>query len=158
MKTILLVDDEEDVLHVLAMRLESLYYRVLTARDGMEGVSVARREIPDLVILDLVMPVMNGLEALHRLRGERSTRRIPVVVLTCQSASSGIFKAMELGAVEYLIKTCSSAELVQVVERALQRAGAIAWREHDREIDRVVQGVACRYRTPCPVGTDGPSQ
>jgi DNA-binding response OmpR family regulator len=83
MKKILIVDDEEDVLKVLEKRLTDEGCEVITAKNGIEGVAKAKKELPSLIILDIVMPQMNGWEVAQLLKGEDKTRNIPIIFLTC---------------------------------------------------------------------------
>jgi DNA-binding response OmpR family regulator len=116
-KTVLIIDDEPDFTDLVKMRLESQGYRVETAAFGEEGIQKALAAPPNLILLDVMMPGIDGFQTLHRLRGETQTRRIPVIMLTAKGESKSIFKAQELGATDYLIKPCDSAELVGMVRK-----------------------------------------
>jgi len=83
MRRILIVDDEEDLLKVLEKRLIGEGCEVITARNGLEGVAKAKKELPDLIILDIVMPEMNGWEVAQLLKETNKTRDIPIIFLTC---------------------------------------------------------------------------
>ena len=83
MKKILIVDDEEDVLLVLEKGLASAGYSVITADNGGDAIRLAKAKCPDLIILDIIMPEMDGTEVAARLREDRQTRNIPVIFLTC---------------------------------------------------------------------------
>ena len=116
-KTVLLVDDNEDLVQVLSARLEAAGYRVLTALDGRDGLSQAKDRQPDLILLDVMMPVMDGFEVLAQLKAEAATRAIPVVMLTARGESKFVFKAEAMGAADYLVKPCESETLLAVTAR-----------------------------------------
>jgi len=84
-KTVLVIDDEAGFLDVVKMRLEANNYQVIGAYDGREGFDKAKKEHPDLILLDLVMPNMNGFEALSQLKSDSRTMNIPVIVLTAKT-------------------------------------------------------------------------
>lgn len=122
MNKILVVDDNEDMVETLE-RLFSFYqFQVFTGLNGKEAVEVAEKESPDIIILDAHMPVMDGFEACRILKGKRSTKDIPVVILTAhyvdaESRESGI----QLGADDYLIKPFNSKELVNRIKTLLKK-------------------------------------
>jgi CheY-like chemotaxis protein len=118
-KTILIVDDEVQFSEVLQMRLEANRYTVHTAASGEEGIQKAASLQPGLILLDVMMPGIDGYETLRRLRQDTKTRQIPVVMLTAKGESKSIFRAQELGASDYIIKPCPSEELLQMVRRYL---------------------------------------
>jgi len=117
---ILLIDDEPDFVEMTKMRLESQDYEVETAFDGNSGVYAAQRESPDLILLDVMMPGVDGFAVLYELRKNSATRSIPVVMLTAKGEIESIFKAQELGAADYLIKPCEPEELLNVVTKNLR--------------------------------------
>ncbi len=116
-KTILLVDDEPEFLQLLRMRVESGGYHVRTASGGAEALAAAEAELPNLILLDMMMPGMDGLETLRRLRRSPATAGVPVIMLTARGESRVILKAQESGATDYLIKPCDSAELMAMIRR-----------------------------------------
>lgn len=83
MKKILLIDDEEDVLAILGKRLSGAGYQVVKAKSGQEGIDTAKRELPDLILLDILMPDMDGGEVWRILKEEEKTQYIPIIYLTC---------------------------------------------------------------------------
>jgi CheY-like chemotaxis protein len=113
------VDDEVQFSEVLQMRLEANRYTVHTAASGEEGIQKAASLQPGLILLDVMMPGIDGYETLRRLRQDTKTRQIPVVMLTAKGESKSIFRAQELGASDYIIKPCPSEELLQMVRRYL---------------------------------------
>ncbi len=117
--TILVVDDEPHVLKLVRANLESSGYKVLTAADGVEAVNLVERELPDLVILDLMLPRMDGYAACRRIR-EFST--VPVIMLTARSAQVDLVHGFEVGADDYLTKPFSVTELLMRVQAVLRRS------------------------------------
>jgi len=105
MKTkILIVDDEPDVLEILTKRLSQRGYDVFTAADGEQGISVAAAQKPDLILLDVIMPVKDGFAMLRDLQAQESLRRIPVIMATAKGRAEDIYYGQDLGATDYLIK------------------------------------------------------
>jgi DNA-binding response OmpR family regulator len=103
-KNILVIDDEAALQKTLGVFLSTQGYSVLSALDGELGLQTARKNLPDLILLDLVMPKMNGFEVLQALKGDAATKKIPVIVLTNLSEMADIDKVLELGATTYLVK------------------------------------------------------
>jgi len=116
-KKILIVDDEPEFIAMLQMRLEANGYTVISAPDGQAGLDVAQSATPDLILLDVMMPGLDGFETLRKLRRQPATRGIPVVMMTARSESRAIAKAQELGATDYLIKPCEADALLEVIRR-----------------------------------------
>lgn len=115
-KTILIIDDSPDFVEMLGLRLEAENYRVLAAYDGPEGLLKACGEEVDLILLDLMMPGMDGFEVLKRLKENAATRNIPVVIVSAKGDTKSIFKAESLGADGYVMKPCDRQELLRTVE------------------------------------------
>jgi DNA-binding response OmpR family regulator len=122
-KTILIVDDEERLLRLVQAYLEQEGFHILTARDGREALTSARAEKPDLIVLDLMMPVMDGFEFLRRYRQEAQT---PIVLLTARVDETDKVVGLELGADDYVTKPFSPRELLARVRAVLRRAGMTA--------------------------------
>ncbi len=119
--TILVVEDEEDILELVAFNLGQAGFRVLKAADGVEGLHLAQRERPDMVILDLMLPKMDGKEVCRRLRQAEETRRIPVLMLTARAEEMDRIIGFEIGADDYMTKPFSARELVLRVQAILRR-------------------------------------
>jgi DNA-binding response OmpR family regulator len=117
MKTVLLVDDEPDFVELTKMRLEGNGYKVLTASNGQEGLDVARSQKPDLILLDVMMPDMDGYQMLKKVRVDPEIRSTPVVMLTAKGETRSMLKAKEMGSTDYLIKPCEPEELMKWVRR-----------------------------------------
>lgn len=117
--TILVVDDEPHVRKLVQANLESSAYKVLTAEDGQTAVEIVEHEMPDLVILDLMLPKMDGYAVCRRIR---EFSAVPVVMLTARSAQVDLVHGFEVGADDYLTKPFSVAELLMRVQAVLRRS------------------------------------
>ncbi len=115
-KTILIADDEPKVVEAVQLAL-SEHYRVIGAADGQEAVDAALRESPQLVILDIVMPKLDGFEVLYRLKHDRRTQATPVIILSAKGETSALFLSQDLRAADYLIKPFTIDELLAVVRQ-----------------------------------------
>lgn len=118
-KKILLVDDSTTVLLMERMILSSSAYDVLTARDGQEGVEKATAERPDLILMDVVMPRMDGFEAVRLLRQQDDTRAIPVIMVTTRGELANVEQGYESGCNEYVTKPINGLELLEKVRSCL---------------------------------------
>ena len=116
MTTILIVDDEPPILDLVRFTLEDADVRIVEASDGAEALLVARREKPDLILLDLQMPKLTGLEVCRQLRRDAAFSRTPIVMLTAASQEADRARGREAGADEYLTKPFSPLALLALVE------------------------------------------
>ncbi|MHA6768110.1 response regulator transcription factor [Sphingobium ummariense] len=116
-KKILVCDDDELLIELLTYRLEGKGYEVVVARDGAEAVSLAGQHLPDAIVLDMMMPVMDGQQVLRRLREAPETAHIPIVMLTARKQQNDIVDALELGASDYLVKPFIPEELMTRLAR-----------------------------------------
>ena len=123
--TVMVVDDLDAVRIVLRMQLTILGYRVLEARDGLEAVEVGRRERPDLILMDVGMPVLDGLEATRLLRDAVETRYIPVIALTAFSDADTHDRAINAGCRDFVTKPVEMKDLGELISRNLHRHGPI---------------------------------
>jgi DNA-binding response OmpR family regulator len=119
-KKILIVDDERDIVKALMIRLRSSGYDVVIAYDGAQGIFVANKEIPDLVILDIRMPAGDGFSVAEKLKQSDRTNQIPVIFLTGSPERNAEERAMGLGARFYIKKPYDPEELIDAVKRALE--------------------------------------
>ncbi len=122
MKKILLIEDNKDILENTAEILELANYTVLTAPNGKEGVDQALKHMPDLIVCDIMMPVLDGYGVLHLLQKHDKTRNIPFIFLTAKAEMSDIRKGMESGADDYIIKPFSASDLLNAIESRLKKA------------------------------------
>jgi DNA-binding response OmpR family regulator len=120
-KKILIVDDERDIVKAVMIRLQGAGYEVVTAFDGAQGVFMAHKEKPDLIILDIRMPAGNGFSVAQRLKRSMHTFTIPVIFLTGSPEKNAEEKAMALGARFYIKKPYDPEELLDAVKRALEK-------------------------------------
>src|SRR5919108_1464109 len=114
-KTVLVADDDRDVLNLVRFRLERDGLRVVTASDGAEALELARKEHPDVCVLDVMMPKLGGLELVKRLREDPTTADVRIILLTARSADGQVDEGFELGADDYVTKPFSPQELRQRV-------------------------------------------
>ncbi len=119
---ILVIDDEKDILKLLQYNLEKEGYQVLQAKTGEEGLDAARAKKPDLVLLDLMLPGIDGLEVCKVLRADPGTRHIPVIMLTAKGSEIDQVVGLEIGAVDYIPKPFSVKVLLARLKNALRRA------------------------------------
>jgi diguanylate cyclase (GGDEF)-like protein len=118
---ILAVDDEPDILRLTQYLLESWGYQVASASNGREAIEVAKQEVPDLILMDVNMEEMNGLEACQQLKSDFSTSFIPVIMLTSQDQVNDKITGLEKGADDYVIKTVDPLELRARIEMVIRR-------------------------------------
>jgi DNA-binding response OmpR family regulator len=119
---ILLVDDETSILDVVRYNLEKAHYRVVTAQDGLEAIQLAQSEKPDLLILDLMLPKLDGFEVCRRIRAESN---VPIIMLTARDEEVDRVVGLELGADDYVVKPFSTRELIARVKSVLRRTKAM---------------------------------
>src|SRR5215831_13105838 len=117
---ILIVDDDEDILLIVQTILASAGYSAFTARNGREGVDLARDLVPDLILLDVMMPELSGWEVCTTLKNGPDTRSIPVVMLTVKSEIKDLITGMQVGADDYITKPFTKRHLLETVERLLE--------------------------------------
>ncbi len=123
-KKILLIDDEEDILTTISMRLESAGYAVVTAKDGNEGLDLFAKEKPDLILLDVMLPNMNGYRMLQKLKEktkQHGLKRIkpPVIIITAKGEGVKDLFEME-GITDYIVKPFESKDLLDRIKKALE--------------------------------------
>jgi DNA-binding response OmpR family regulator len=118
---ILAADDDEDILELVTFRLERSGYTVVQARDGEEAFQLAKDTKPDLAVLDVMMPKMDGFELTRRLRAEETTSRIPIILLTARAQDADLQQGFDAGADDYIRKPFSPQELRARVQSILGR-------------------------------------
>ena len=119
--TVLVIDDEKDVLELLRYNLEKGGFEVVAARDGESGLKAATASPPDAIVLDVMMPGLDGLGVCRRLREESRTARIPIILLTAKAGEADRVVGLELGADDYVVKPFSPRELVARIRALLRR-------------------------------------
>ena len=120
---ILVVDDERDIVELVRYNLRQAGYRVTAAADGQQAIDLARRDRPDLVVLDLMLPIMPGTEVARILRQDEKMRDVPIIMLTARGSEVDRVVGFELGADDYVVKPFSPRELVLRVRAILRRDG-----------------------------------
>lgn len=120
---ILVCDDERHIVRLIQVNLEKQGYQVVTAFDGKEGLEKVKSEKPDLLVLDVMMPYMDGFEVLKSLRKEPETQDLPVIMLTAKAQDKDVFEGYHYGADMYLTKPFNPMELVTFVKRIAQGKG-----------------------------------
>ncbi len=118
---ILIVDDTKDILAVVSRRLQSWGYEPLTAESGEEGLAIAEAQVPDLILLDIMMPKMKGRDVCARLKANPKTQHIPVIFLTALGLADHIKAGTDLGAEDYIVKPFEPAELKERITIVLAR-------------------------------------
>ncbi len=118
---ILVVEDEEPIRLLIAMNLESAGFRVIKAKDGFQALERMREQRPDLVLLDWMLPGLNGLDVMRKMRQEADLSTIPVIMVTAKSEESDIVLGLEMGAVDYITKPFSNKILIARVRAHLRR-------------------------------------
>ena len=121
-KTILLVEDNEDNLIVYRTILDHVGYIVIEARDGEEGVARARQDQPDLILMDVSLPKIDGWEATRRIKNDEATANIPVIAVTAHALDDDRQKAIDVGCDGYLAKPVAPRRVVEEVERFIGAA------------------------------------
>ena len=120
MKSILFIEDESALQKTFGDLLEAKGYRLISALDGEIGLALAKKEKPDLILLDIVLPKVNGLEVLGKLKDDPETKAIPIIILTNLEGINNVGKVLELGATTYLVKAQYSLdEVLEKIEKVL---------------------------------------
>jgi two-component system phosphate regulon response regulator PhoB len=124
MSTILLVEDDPDIRHLVSYKLTKSGLTVIEAADGFAALDLARRHPPDLIVLDVHMPRLSGLDVCRELRDSPGTERVPIIMLSARARPEDMEKAYAAGATDYVVKPFSPRALQERVESALQRVGS----------------------------------
>ncbi|MFN2594904.1 MAG: response regulator [Actinomycetota bacterium] len=116
-KRILVCDDDPVILRLLQVNLELEGYEVLTAQNGEEAVEVATAEIPDLILLDIMMPRMDGYQAVQEIKAQESTKHVPVVFVSAKAQQADVDLGKSYGVADYLTKPFDPTEMIELVAR-----------------------------------------
>jgi DNA-binding response OmpR family regulator len=135
---ILVIEDEPDIREIMEYNLVREGFRVGTAADGHEGLQRARTEFPDLILLDLMLPRVDGIEVCRQLKGDPDLRAIPVIMVTAKSEGNDVVAGLEAGADDYIVKPFNTKELMARIKAVIRRGQWEAPRQRERV---VVQGV-----------------
>ncbi len=118
---VLIVDDEEDILELVRYNLSKEGYKVTLASSGEEAMSQIKTEQPDLIVLDLMLPGMDGLEVCRKLKGSTDTRDIPIIMLSAKSEDADVITGLEIGADDYVVKPFSPKVLIARIRKIFGR-------------------------------------
>ena len=132
---ILVVDDEDDLLELVRYNLTKADYEVSCVGSGEEALKAVRKEVPDLIVLDLMLPAVDGLEVCRRLKADARTREVPIIMLTAKSEESDMIAGLDLGADDYIAKPFSPRVLTARIKALLRRHAAKKQAEADVTID-----------------------
>lgn len=137
---ILVVEDEADILQLLKYTAETADFEVSTAQDGYEALSLARKQLPALILLDLMIPGLDGFEVCKELKRSNETKHIPIIMLTAKGEEIDRIVGFELGADDYVVKPFSPRELILRIRAVLRRFGSdesaeMVWQEEGLRID-----------------------
>jgi two-component system alkaline phosphatase synthesis response regulator PhoP len=133
---ILVVEDDEDILELIRYNLEKEGYSVSTVTTGEAALATGRKEMPEMVILDLMLPGIDGLEVCRRLRSEPDKGRVPIIMVTAKGEESDIVTGLELGADDYVVKPFSPKVLLARIRNVLRRAGLDQTESAEAGLDR----------------------
>lgn len=131
-QTILVVDDEQDLLDLIEYNLKIEGFQVIKAEDGLEGIRLAKEHKPDLILLDIMMPVMDGLEVCRQLRSAQESRTVPIIFLTARGDEKTEVQGLNMGADDYITKPISTRKLMSRIKAVLRR-----FEESEEEVNRV---------------------
>ncbi len=120
-KKIVLAEDEPQIARLVEYKLKKAGYHVICKGNGEEALEAIKAEKPDLILLDIMMPIMDGYEVLKRVKEDENLKNIPVVMLTARTQERDVVKGIELGAEDYITKPFHPAELLARVKRILER-------------------------------------
>lgn len=137
---ILIVEDEADILQLLKYTAETAGFEVATAQDGYEALSLARKQLPGLILLDLMIPGLDGFEVCKELKRSNETKHIPIIMLTAKGEEIDRIVGLELGADDYVVKPFSPRELILRIRAVMRRFGAedsaeTVWQEEGLRVD-----------------------
>lgn len=118
-KKIMIIDDEPGVVKMIRYLLEKNAYVVVSATEGEEGLKLALAEKPDLILMDIMMPTLDGNEVMKRLKADESTKDIPIIMLSALGQEGDVAKSLELGAVDYVVKPFHPQELLERLRKIL---------------------------------------
>jgi len=133
-KIVLVVDDEPGIVEIVQANLEAEGYAALGAENGVDGLRIIKESSPDLVILDVRMPEMNGWEVLERVESDPGTAGLPIVMLTVRSEQADFIKGLEKGAVEYVTKPFDPTRLMGIVRWLLEESDQRGRDAHRRQL------------------------
>jgi two-component system phosphate regulon response regulator PhoB len=137
---VLIVEDDTDILQLLSYNIQASGFGILTSRDGLDALNVARRHSPDLIVLDLMLPNLDGFEVCKELKRDSNTKHIPILMLTARGEEVDRIVGLELGADDYVVKPFSPRELILRIRAILRRSSAdsntgMTWQHEGLRLD-----------------------
>jgi len=124
-KKILIVEDDQDLRQTLQMHLELLGYDSILAENGKEAVDLATSQVPDLILMDLIMPVMDGLQATRLIREHPNTESTPIIAMTARVTSENKIECLQSGCDGHIAKPFTSKQLASIIEKLLNQKGSL---------------------------------
>jgi len=121
---ILVVDDDQDILRIIRLYLQNKGYEVFSETSGQAGIDRAKSENPDLIILDAMMPGLDGIETMKLLREDETTKQIPIIMCTARNSRKEVVQAARMGVSDYIVKPFAGAVLLQKVAQVLSEESA----------------------------------
>lgn len=143
---VLVVEDEDALATLLHYNLDKEGYRVSVAADGEEALTQVNEQLPDLIVLDWMLPKVSGIEVCRRLRGRADTRNVPIIMLTARSEESDRIRGLDTGADDYLVKPFSMTELTARIRAVLRRIRPGLAEDRTRQGDLVIDRVSHRVK------------
>ncbi len=140
MKKVLIIEDEEDLREIMRYNFEREGYEVIAVESGEDGLAAAKNENPDILLLDLMLPKMSGLDVCRELKQDKATKKIPIIMVSAKGEEADIVCGLELGADDYVAKPYSPRVLLARV-RALLRRSESSTSDHDENDDIVIDGL-----------------
>lgn len=125
MAHILVVEDDENIVRLLQIRLEQVGHSITAVMNGRDAIAKARELLPDVVLLDVMLPEMNGLEVAKRLKHDPLTKNIPIIMLTARSEGSSVMAGLDAGANAYLVKPIHFPDLIRRIENFVNHAAVV---------------------------------
>lgn len=119
---VLIADDEEDIKIILSMYLENMGYDIVTAYDGLDALETIKERKPDIILMDIMMPTLDGIEVVRQIKAIDSLKDIPVIMLTAAAHSSMVEKAMAAGAEDYIAKPFEPEKVHEVIQHILNES------------------------------------
>jgi DNA-binding response OmpR family regulator len=116
---ILIVEDDANIAKLISIRLANVDYATIWAKDGSEALTAARKSMPDLILLDVTLPVMDGFQVLKKLKTDLATKHIPVIMLTARSDGLSVIAGIDSGAEAYLVKPIHFTDLIRRIQNCL---------------------------------------
>lgn len=121
MSKVLIVEDDPTTVQLIEFLLKKNNFEVLVAYDGVEALQIIKKEKPDLILMDVMMPKMDGIEAIEKLQGDEATRDIPIVILSALGQEMDVMRGLQAGAASYIVKPFSPRELLDEIKAKLAK-------------------------------------